>query len=61
MNTISDYFYFPFFYLFISTSISDSRFGSSTSEALRTLWQQGGISRLYQGLPFALLQGKIKR
>ena len=37
------------------------RFGLSTAEALRTLWEEGGIQRLYQGLPFALLQGPLSR
>ena len=37
------------------------RFGTSTGQALRTLWQEGGIARLYQGLPFALLQGPLSR
>ena len=37
------------------------RFGTSTGEALSTLWKQGGIVRLYQGLPFALLQGPLSR
>lgn len=37
------------------------RYGTSTSEALRTLWAQGGIPRLYQGLPYALLQTPLSR
>lgn len=37
------------------------RFGTSTGEALRTLWAEGGILRLYQGLPFALVQGPLSR
>jgi len=37
------------------------RYGTSTGEALSTLWRQGGIGRLYQGLPFALLQGPLSR
>ena len=29
--------------------------------ALKTLWAEGGIARLYQGLPFAILQGPLSR
>ncbi|KAL1498496.1 hypothetical protein AB1Y20_013821 [Prymnesium parvum] len=37
------------------------RFGTSTGEALRTLYAQGGVPRLYQGLPYALLQTPLSR
>ena len=37
------------------------RYGLNTSVALKTLWEEGGIRRLYQGLPFALLQGPLSR
>ena len=37
------------------------RFGTSTKEALRILYNDGGIPRLYQGLPLALLQGPLSR
>ena len=37
------------------------RYGTSTLDALQTLYKEGGISRLYQGLPFALLQGPLSR
>jgi hypothetical protein len=37
------------------------RYGGTLSEALDTLWKQGGIPRLYQGLPFALVQGPLTR
>lgn len=37
------------------------RYGTSLSEALSTLYSQGGIPRLYQGLPFALVQGPLSR
>eukprot|EP01036_Dinobryon_divergens_P033040 gene33040-42749_t len=37
------------------------RYGTSASEALRRLYQEGGIPRLYQGLPFAALQGPLAR
>jgi hypothetical protein len=37
------------------------RHGTSTMTALRTLWSQGGLGRLYQGLPFALVQSPISR
>ena len=29
--------------------------------SLKTLWEEGGIGRLYQGLPFALVQGPMTR
>eukprot|EP00966_Prymnesium_polylepis_P183220 4245834-Prymnesium_polylepis.1 len=37
------------------------RYGTSTREALATLYKQGGIGRFYQGLPFALLQTPLSR
>jgi hypothetical protein len=37
------------------------RYGTSTMEALRTLWSQGGIPRFYQGLAPALIQGPLSR
>jgi len=37
------------------------RFGTSTQEALKTLYKEGGIGRLYQGLPFAIVQGPLSR
>jgi Mitochondrial carrier protein len=37
------------------------RYGGNLSTALGTLWEQGGVARLYQGLPFALLQGPLTR
>lgn len=37
------------------------RFGMDTKTALKTLWVEGGIARLYQGLPFAILQGPLSR
>jgi hypothetical protein len=37
------------------------RYGTNTSTALKTLWGEGGITRLYQGLPFALVQGPLSR
>jgi hypothetical protein len=37
------------------------RHGTSTVTALRTLWAQGGLSRLYQGLSFALVQSPLSR
>ena len=33
------------------------RYGGSFKEALDALWVEGGVPRLYQGLPFALVQG----
>ena len=37
------------------------RYGGNLQSSLQTLWSQGGISRLYQGLPFALIQGPLTR
>jgi hypothetical protein len=37
------------------------RFGGSLPDALRDLWLQGGVGRLYQGLPLALLQNPLSR
>jgi len=37
------------------------RYGTSTVEAMRSLYSQGGIARFYQGLPFALLQTPLSR
>jgi hypothetical protein len=37
------------------------KYGVTTSEALKTLYDQGGIARLYQGLPFAIIQGPLSR
>ncbi|CAN0105507.1 unnamed protein product, partial [Laminaria digitata] len=35
--------------------------GGSTEDALRTLWGEGGIPRLYKGISFALVQGPLSR
>jgi len=37
------------------------RYGGDLGSSLKTLWEQGGIPRLYQGLPFALIQGPATR
>jgi hypothetical protein len=37
------------------------RYGGTLKSSLSTLYDQGGIPRLYQGLPFALLQGPLTR
>eukprot|EP01038_Epipyxis_sp_PR26KG_P008881 gene8881-11978_t len=37
------------------------RYGNNTIEAIKTLYSQGGIPRLYQGLPFAIIQGPLSR
>jgi Mitochondrial carrier protein len=37
------------------------RYGGNLTSSLSTLWNEGGIARLYQGLPFALLQGPLTR
>ncbi|KAL3766551.1 hypothetical protein ACHAW5_000786 [Stephanodiscus triporus] len=37
------------------------RFGGTLSSSLKELYEDGGIPRLYQGLPFALVQGPLTR
>ena len=37
------------------------RYGTSTTEALTTLYADGGFPRYYSGLTFALIQGPISR
>lgn len=37
------------------------RYGGDLRSSLQALWEEGGIGRLYQGLPFALIQGPLTR
>jgi len=37
------------------------RYGGGLRATLSQLWKEGGVPRLYQGLPFALLQGPLAR
>eukprot|EP00978_Attheya_sp_CCMP212_P003721 scaffold7909_cov42-Attheya_sp.AAC.5 len=37
------------------------RYGGNLQESLGILWKEGGVARLYQGLPFALVQGPLTR
>jgi hypothetical protein len=37
------------------------RYGGNLFSSLNTLWKEGGIPRLYQGLPFAIVQGPLTR
>lgn len=37
------------------------RYGGDLGSSLKTLMAEGGIGRLYQGLPFALIQGPLSR
>ena len=37
------------------------RYGTSTRDALKSLYKEGGLKRLYAGLPFALLQVPLSR
>mmetsp|Transcript_98211 Transcript_98211/g.173963 ORF Transcript_98211/g.173963 Transcript_98211/m.173963 type:complete len:447 (-) Transcript_98211:128-1468(-) len=37
------------------------RYGGDLGSVLKSLFDEGGIARLYQGLPFALLQGPLSR
>lgn len=41
--------------------LSQYRYGGNLGSSLKTLWEEGGIGRLYQGLPFALIQGPMTR
>lgn len=37
------------------------RYGNGKIEVIKLLYAEGGIPRLYQGLPFALIQGPLSR
>jgi hypothetical protein len=37
------------------------RYGSTMTQTIRTLYQQGGIRRFYQGYPFAMIQAPLSR
>jgi hypothetical protein len=37
------------------------RYGTTTTQALKTLYKEGGIPRFYRGLLPALLQGPLSR
>eukprot|EP00747_Dinoflagellata_sp_TGD_P163115 gnl/TRDRNA2_/TRDRNA2_181461_c0_seq1.p1 gnl/TRDRNA2_/TRDRNA2_181461_c0~~gnl/TRDRNA2_/TRDRNA2_181461_c0_seq1.p1 ORF type:complete len:507 (+),score=101.96 gnl/TRDRNA2_/TRDRNA2_181461_c0_seq1:88-1608(+) len=37
------------------------RYGGDLGSSLKTLMAEGGVKRLYQGLPFALIQGPLSR
>eukprot|EP00557_Chaetoceros_sp_GSL56_P006806 CAMPEP_0176494486 /NCGR_PEP_ID=MMETSP0200_2-20121128/10129_1 /TAXON_ID=947934 /ORGANISM="Chaetoceros sp., Strain GSL56" /LENGTH=437 /DNA_ID=CAMNT_0017892261 /DNA_START=14 /DNA_END=1325 /DNA_ORIENTATION=+ len=37
------------------------RYGGTLTSSLKTLYTEGGVGRLYQGLPFALVQGPLTR
>lgn len=37
------------------------RYGTTTKEALKTLYAQGGVRRFYRGVGPALIQGPISR
>lgn len=37
------------------------RYGVTRGVAFRNMWNEGGVRRLYRGLPFALLQGPLVR
>lgn len=37
------------------------RYGGNMRTSLRKLWSEGGLARLYQGLPFALVQGPLSK
>lgn len=37
------------------------RYGSTMTQAMKTLYQQGGIGRFYQGYSFAMLQAPLSR
>lgn len=37
------------------------RYGGTLTSSLQSLWAEGGIPRLYQGLPFAIVQGPLSK
>jgi hypothetical protein len=37
------------------------RYGGTLNSSLQSLWAEGGIPRLYQGLPFAIVQGPLSK
>jgi hypothetical protein len=37
------------------------RYGGTLGSSLKNLYEEGGVGRLYQGLPFALIQGPLTR
>jgi hypothetical protein len=37
------------------------RYGGTLTSSLQLLWAEGGLPRLYQGLPFALVQGPLSK
>jgi hypothetical protein len=48
--------------MWLQTSMNyQYRYGGNLGSSLKTLWEEGGIPRLYQGLPFALVQGPLIR
>ena len=48
--------------MWLRTSMNDQyRYGGTLQSSLQKLWNEGGIPRLYQGLPFALIQGPLTR
>jgi hypothetical protein len=47
--------------LMLAVYVYIHRNGGTTKEALTTLYNEGGIPRLYQGLPFAIIQGPLSR
>mmetsp|Transcript_7182 Transcript_7182/g.9316 ORF Transcript_7182/g.9316 Transcript_7182/m.9316 type:complete len:411 (-) Transcript_7182:196-1428(-) len=48
--------------MWLRTSMNHQyRYGGNLRSSLATLWEEGGIGRLYQGLPFALVQGPLTR
>eukprot|EP00536_Pseudo-nitzschia_multiseries_P000707 jgi/Psemu1/233934/estExt_Genewise1.C_90029 len=49
-------------FMWLRTSMNRQyRYGGDLGSSLKELWNEGGIPRLYQGLPFALVQGPLTR
>lgn len=49
-------------FMWLRTSMNyQYRYGGTLSSSLKELYNEGGIPRLYQGLPFALVQGPLTR
>jgi hypothetical protein len=49
-------------FMWLRTTVSyQYRYGLSMREAIRVLYLQGGISRFYRGITFALIQGPLSK
>lgn len=46
--------------MFMLQCLVQYRYGTTTAQALKTLWSQGGIPRFYNGLAPALIQVSMR-